>query len=644
MTVKDLENLIKRAATIYYSGQWEGVTYDNPIMSDAQFDQYVAWLRSIAPDSPVLQKTGWGYDPATLPGQKVRHTEGTMDSIDRKPRDYKDIPDNLKHNVRISAKLDGLSAKIEIVNGKFTRMSTRGNGVDGVDRTDKFEAIMERCGGLNFPENFSGEIRGELIMSIENWAKLSAASTYSHARNAASGIINSIELSSAIKYIDFVPYKVVRSNDSYVDELTAVNVEEFLKAAMPGFPQLPYAYYDSYTDTDLVNKFAEWGEVWKIDGVVITSCVISHNSETGVYTYDECAFKFESLKKQTTVKDILWQMGKTNKLTPVLVLEPIEVDGAVVQHVTAHNAQNIQTLGIKPGSVVEIMRSGGVIPFLCDVVSNPEVGENIPEKCPQCGCDLVWRGVDIVCANPACGNVNFQALKVWIHNVAMVDGIADLSIFQFLERFGIDSIETFYDKPIDTFAGIESESVMAGKFAKLVDKMYHSPVKLNKALQALNITRMGEVTCKKLADNEEFSTTIQNIRTSSEKLSGTCSKLSDIIRHVCGDATADKFNEESDKFNRLRFLLDRIVYTDFSNQSYSVELIPVCITGKLSMPRKAFEELLRNNGYVVKDDVTKKTKYLITNEPTGTSSKHKRADELGTEKITEAEITALLNK
>ena len=636
MTVKDLENLIRRAASIYYAGEWEGVKYDNPIMSDAQFDQYVAWLRSIAPDSPVLQKTGWGYDPNTVPGDKVHHTAGTMDSIDRKPRAYKDIPEALTSNVRISAKLDGLSAKIEIENGKFVRMSTRGNGVDGIDRTDKFECIMNRCGGVSFPEDFNGEIRGELIISRENWNKLAATSTYSHARNAASGIINANDILNTIKFVDFVPYKIVKCSKLYnLDQQ-----RELISSGMAGFPAVPQVCTGSYSSDDLVNYFAQWGGEWNIDGVVITSQNITQETE-GVYSYNECAFKFESLKKQTTVKDISWQMGKTNKLTPVLILDPIEVDGANVQHVTAHNAANVQSLGIKPGSVVEIMRSGGVIPFLCDVVSNPNTDyQAIPEKCPQCNCDLSWRGVDIVCDNPECGNVNYQALKVWIHNIAMVDGIADLSIFQYLHRFNIDSIDSFYAADKSKFEGISSESVMASKFEKLVDKMYNAPVKLNKALQALNITRMGEITCKKLAENSGFVSVMQSLESNCD--ADTLVRLSEVIRSVCGDATADKFNEEKSKFNFIKYLLGgRIVYPDLSNK-HMADAIPVCITGKLSMPRKAFEKLLVNNGYVVKEDVTKKTKYLITNDLSGTSGKHKRADELGTTKISEDEMKALL--
>ncbi len=642
MTLKELEHLIVKAATIYYSGEFEGVKYDEPILTDKQFDSYVAWLKSVNPDSKVL-KTGWGYDPKTVPGDKVNHLEGTMDSIPRKPREIKGIPESLKHNVRISAKLDGLSAKIEIKNGKFVRMSTRGDGKIGIDKTDKFQYMIDQRGGVNFPETFTGEIRGELVISNVNWEKmLEKGAPYSHARNAASGLINADELSPMLSYLSFIPYKIVRDESKTLPVGFVDSPEECVFCKwMPGFPQLPWKKFESYSEEDLVNAFVGWSQVWPIDGVVISSYNVTQK-DNGVRVYDECAYKFESLKKEATVTKIDWQLGKTNKLTPVLNIEPTELDGCTVTHVTAHNAALVRNNNLCKGAVIEVMRSGGVIPFLCSVVSVPEEAQpDIPEKCPQCGEDLHWRGVDIACLNPECGNVNYQSLKVWIHNIAMVDGIADLSIFQFLNRFRIDSLETFYSTPVDTFDGIASESVMAGKFAKLVDKMHTAPVKLNKALQALNITRMGEVTCKKLAEDEEFVSVIREFDNS-----GKCSleSLAGIIQRVCGDATADKFREESDKFNKMRFLFghNRIIYTDFSNKSSSKDSIPVCITGKLGVSRKEFEKRLNDNGYVLKDDITGKTKFLITNEAIGTSSKHKKADKLGIPKISESEMIKLL--
>lgn len=648
MTIGELEELITKAASIYYSGEYKGVKYDEPIMSDKQFDQYVAWLKATNPKSKILT-TGWGYDPKTVPGDKVSHLSGTMESIDRKPRDMKSIPSSLNNNVRISAKLDGLSAKIEIKNGKFVRMSTRGDGKVGIDKTDKFNYLIEHCGGVNFPESFSGEIRGELVISNDNWDKLmEKGCKYSHPRNAATGLINADEISSLLGYVSFIPYKIIRDQSKTLPVGFVDSPEECMFCEwMPGFPKLPWAKFESYTEDDLVNAYVGWSQIWPIDGVVISSYNVSQK-ENGVRVYDECAYKFESLKKEARVTKIDWQMGKTNKLTPVLNIEPTELDGCTVTHVTAHNAALVRNANLCAGSVIEVMRSGGVIPFLCSVVSVPENAQpDIPEKCPECGEDLHWRGVDVACLNPECGNVNYQSLKVWIHNIAMVDGIADLSIFQYLNRFGIDSLESFYATSVDKFKGLASEGVMAAKFVKLVDKMHNSPVKLNKSLQALNITRMGEVNCKKLSEDKEFALAIQELDNANDAQSSLAAipSLTAIVRRVCGNATADKFSEEADKVSKLGYLFghNRIVYNDFSSISANKDFIPVCITGKLTVSRKEFEKQLNDSGYIVKDDISGKTKFLITNEANGTSSKHKKADKLGIPKITEQQMLDMMS-
>lgn len=643
MTISQLEELITKAATIYYTGQYEGVKYDGPILTDAQFDQYVRWLKSINPKSAVFKNAGWGYNPATAPGDKVDHIHGGMGSIENKPRDFSSIPAKLKSNVRISAKLDGLSGKMEIIDGKFKRCSTRGNGVIGIDKTDKMETLIERYGGVEFPDNFTGEIRGEFVISQANWNILSAQGKYTkHARNAASGIINADEVTEDLKYLDFIPYKIIWDKNNVTEPKFARDASECLFCKfMPGFPTVPWFHADTYTSDDLLNAYQEWMQIWPVDGVVISSDDIV-SEDNGIRVYDEVAFKFDSLKKITKVTSIDWQVGTSCKLTPVANLEPVEIDGAVVTRVTLHNARNVVNLNICPGAEVEIMRSGGVIPWLTQVVSTPEDSISVlPDKCSRCGAPIVWRGVDIVCSNELCGNINAQNLKVWIHCLGMVDGISDISIFQFLDRFKIGSIDDLYSHTINDFEGITSESVMAGKFYKMMDKLFNSPVKLSKALQALNITRLGEVTAKKLSESESFVNALKAFIDSDFD----SSKSSDLINAVCkvsGNAISDSVCSKLKSFENLKYVRSRIVYAENTKDSSIIGNI--AITGKLSMPRKQFVEAASVAGYVVKDDVNRKTLYLVTNELSGTSGKHKQADALGIKKISESEFLQLLCK
>ena len=248
MTVDQLEEIIKNAAQAYYAGQ--------PIMSDMQFDRYVAWLQAANPNSEVLNKTGWGYDPKTAPGDKVRHMHGGMQSIANKPRDIANIPSQLRQNVRISAKLDGLSGKLEFVDGKFVRCSTRGDGEVGIDKTDKFQAIIDRYGEPQLPSNFTGEIRGEFVISQANWDKMvSAGTSKKNARNTASGIVNASSVTEDIQYLDFIPYKVIWDKNNVFSTTLVDDMGdcEFCKY-FPGYPQLPHTLYTQfYSQEELVD-------------------------------------------------------------------------------------------------------------------------------------------------------------------------------------------------------------------------------------------------------------------------------------------------------------------------------------------------------------------------------------------------------
>lgn len=640
MTTQQLEDLIKRAATAYYAG--------NAIMSDVQFDRYVAWLEALNPNSDVLKKTGWGYSPESVPGDKVRHIHGGMQSIDNKPRELSYVPNSLRTNVRISAKLDGLSGKLEFVNGKFVRCVTRGNGEEGIDKTDKFRVILERCGGVSLPESFTGEIRGEFVISQHNWNTMMEAGTVKkNARNTAAGLINCDGIPEDLKYLDFVPYKVIWDpngvfSNKLLDEMGDC---EFCKY-FPNFPHLPKVFRsEHYTQEELLNMYNGWSAIWPCDGVVITSNIIGKGPEGARY-YDEVAFKFDTLKAVTRIESIDWQISRQSLLIPVANLTPVEIDGATITRCTLHNAAFVKALGICEGAEIEIMRSGGVIPKFMSVVSLPkEAPQPLPPRCPVCEGDLVMEGVHLRCTSPGCGNVEYQTLRVWFNFIGRIDGVAEATAFSYFNRFKIESVEELYAKDLEIFEDIRAESVTSAKFAEVMNKFHTGPHSLVNALQALNIARIGDVTSKKFASDKQMVDTIASALKELEATESISvnnkSALVEHARRLCGDATANSLSENLGKLIHLwKYIADTIIIPEVAE--VSLDAIHVCITGKLSMSRKQFEQLLVANGYVVKEDVTRKTKYLITNDANGSSGKHKRANELGTLKISESDMLSLL--
>ena len=630
MTKHELENLIQKAAQAYYSGE--------PIMSDRRFDQYVEWLRAIDPNSEVLKKTGWGYTPK-VNANKVEHIHGGMGSIDLKPRSIEDIPEDFKSRVRITPKLDGLSGVMHFRDGVFVRGLTRGNGIVGIDKTDKFNALIDRYGGTSVPKGVDCEIRGEFVISNNNWSEMLANGTEKkNARNAASGIVNADRIIEDFKYLDFVPYKFI-----YLRPLPFVfpngeigRIQEWL----PGFPKIEYNYFDdSYTENDLLNCYINWRQTWPCDGVVITQYDVDIDAAS--ISHRECAYKFDTLKKETVVTGIKWQQSRLNVFKPVATLEPIELGGSTIQNVTCHNAATVENNHIVPGTKVLILKSGDVIPYIEEVVeTNNDTPLDFPSICPCCGKPLVRKGVDIVCENNNCPNLDEQSLLVWVNNIGIVDGFGGILLKKYFDRFNVRSINDVYALDLTKLQlSLVNEGVTSVKFYEIIKNLQQAIIPLKNALLGLNIPRLGEVSSEKLSKDINFIKMIKDLIDSNfdeHQFEDNRFTYYDYMYNVVGDATANSILDHFDRLSNLRYLAGRIN----ANPENKVETtMTVCITGSIpGYSRKDFVSLHKSKGNDVKDDVTKKVSYLITNTPTTSTSKNKKADELGIPKLTVAEF------
>ena len=630
MTKHELENLIQRAAQSYYSG--------NAIMSDKRFDRYVEWLRAIDPDSEILKKTGWGYTPKS-DSNKVEHLHGGMGSIDLKPRSMLDIPEGLRSRVRITPKLDGLSGVMHFRDVVFVRGLTRCNGIVGIDKTDKFKALIDRYGGTSVPKGVDCEIRGEFVISNNNWSEMLANGTEKkNARNAASGIINADGIIEDFKYLDFVPYKFI-----YLRHLPFVfpngeigRIQEWL----PGFPKIDYKYFDgSYTEEDLLSCYINWKQIWPCDGVVITQYDVDIDDAS--ISHRECAYKFDTLKKETTVTGIKWQQSRLNVFKPVATLKPIELGGSTIQNVTCHNAATVENNHIVPGTKVLILKSGDVIPYIEEVVeTNNGTPLDFPSICPCCGKPLVRKGVDIVCENNSCPNLDEQSLLVWVNNIGIVDGFGDILLKKYFDRFNVRSIDDVYALDLNKLQlSLVNEGVTSVRFYEIIKNLQRAIIPLKNALIGLNIPRLGEVSSEKLSKDINFIKMIKDLIDSNfdeHQFEANRFTYYDYMYNIVGDATTNSILDHFDRLSNLRYLAGRIT----AKPENKVETtMTVCITGSIpGYSRKDFISLLKSKGIDVKDDVTKKVSYLITNTPTTSTSKNKKADELGIPKLTVAEF------
>lgn len=615
-----LESEIKKYAQSYYEGSNE--------ISDDEFDELVDLLRKMDPDSEVLNMIGWGFDISSVPGDKVEHKYQLVGSLN-KARDVSQISNSiLSKEYVLSAKLDGLSGVAYYSEGKLVRAVTRGNGKIGIDVTDKFRMISKSdLGG----STFSGAIRGEFVISNRNWEVIQESNSDAKSRrNYAAGIINRNEVTDDLSYLSFVPYNIVGAEEEYQIVSDMYGIFSWLSERFEEC--VPHSVYmRNIPDVStLENYYNMFKEEFPIDGLVITAMEPSYDKETKAVVYDQMAYKFQSERKYAKVNGIRWNLTRTNKLVPVVQIEPTELAEATINNVTGFNARYIKDNEIGIGAIIEIERSGEVIPDIQSVITPKESNvKNLPDECPICGHKLEWQGVDLVCNNQDCGNRDYRDLQCWVNNLGKIDNLGDTLKFKFMDELGYTCIDDLYTKELIISWARGTQKTL---FVKMMNKLINDPVDAIDALCALNIPRLGRTSAKKLANEFDLLNCLMDYAILGTETDSV--ELEHDIAKILGPATASKIMENLNKLDKLKYVRSRMVYETI----VTTEMQKVAITGKLSMKRADFEKILNDNGYEV-TGVSKDTKFLITDNPNSNSSKNKLADKFGVEKITEEEFT-----
>ena len=645
--MSNLMDKIKNASQAYY-------TDGSSDLSDEEFDALLGQLREEDPDSPLL-KTGHGFDVASAPGTKVHHKYGEVGSLD-KCHTYLEIKQDVrkkfeKNGVLVSLKLDGLSVVLYYEKGQFKQAVTRGKDNIGIDITDKISYILKhQYGIIPTAKDFTGAFRGEILMTESNFKKFKELNPDAkNSRNSTAGIINGKEITDDLKFVNIYLYSVIgcenyptiyvdnsNHHDSFVVKSSGhstliksyFDIMEFIHSVFAGYTVPNEWLCDVLSDISTSESLFEnimqrckerWYGELPADGIVISSD--SFRRDGNNIEYFSVAYKFPTDSKPTKVVDIVWELTKTRYLMPRIKVQPVELAGSTVQYCTGINAQYIKESGIGIGAYVMITKANEIIPQITDVTT--KVGYSLPTHCPVCGEPLVWNGVHLQCKNPNCANASIQDVLVWFNKLAPTDGLGDTLICKFLnDMFGESvSIEKIYlNGKIDE----TSDSVQYNKFVQAYNTLFDGEFSLSDAIQALNIPGFGAVTATKLAKHpKEIRGFLNNSQ--SYDLSG----VKDI-----GKANYAALVENTDKLHRLSFIKDNIIWKTIKQR----EGISVCITGKLSVKRSEFEWELKAAGFTPVSSVTKKTQYLITDDPNSGSSKNIAAKKFGTVVMSEQEF------
>lgn len=637
MRENELVSAIKEASQAYYES-------GTSKYSDEKFDKMLHELRAINPNHPLLAEVGHGYNVESAKGIKVKHKYGKAGSLG-KAYSVEEIPDSILYaeKIQLSLKLDGLSIVLYYKNGTLDKALTRGNGDIGIDKTDRISLIVP---SKLLATQFSGAIRGELIFNERGWKKfLEKHPDAKNPRNSAAGLINADDFDpEEFKLLDFVAYTVVGTDwDVPMPTIfsTLEEVEDFLRCYMPHV--VPHASFLKSTSDGAIRVLPDilkltmddWctASGYKADGIVLKNNKINliEHSNYIEYEYDAIAFKFESEIKETTVVDVEWNLSKNNCLIPTVIVEPVELAGTTVRRATGYNAAYIMDNHVAKGAVVKITKCGEIIPNIVEIVK-PAPETPLPFHCPICGDILIWdkNDVHLKCVNEYCGNTRMQDIIIWCKNIAPIEGFKDALIARFVtEYYGeYATVETIMTNTVPFTASVGTQQSM---FTEMINKLHSSDdIPIKDALMALNIPRLGEITCSKMANNYLLcKSLIFDIATFDKVFEETVSGIEAIV----GEATTKSIEDNADKLFRLKYIADRIVFPVISEVKGEV-----VITGKLSISRNDFEKELNSKGYKLSNTVNKNTICLITDDPNSSSSKNKKASELGIPKLSESEF------
>lgn len=342
------------------------------------------------------------------------------------------------------------------------------------------------------------------------------------------------------------------------------------------------------------------------------------------------AIKWNHEGTQSTVRNIEWRQSRYGKFTPVLKIDPVDIAGATVSNVSGSNYSLLKSKGIGIGSIISVVRSGEIIPYVDHVEKRSDV-INAPEVCPECGGELVIDGTDLYCKNPECGNINRKRIHNFINVVCKIDGLGNSIIDKYLDYAAEDNndlisfVHFFKQNGIQTFDKFKSAPGIGESAVKLLNEVYvslNNPVSEQDFLLGLGIKGYGETSIKKsLVDNS----------------------IDDILEKIENGSQISGVNIQARKslFENLDFIrkMQGEMTICRTTTNTSDDVIQICLTGKLSLPRKEF---VNSFSGLVKETKITSAEYLVTNDPDPNSSKGKAAKKLGVKIVSEDEFRKII--
>jgi DNA ligase (NAD+) len=669
MAAKDIEKKIETLREKIRHHEYLYFVLDDPEISDAEFDQLMNQLKKleaehptlITPDSPTQRVGGKPREGVV----KAAHSSPmlsldntySVDELRNWERRVHELSGRKDIDYVCELKLDGMSLALLYENGQLVRGITRGDGSIGEDVTLNVRTVRsvplsipkEKLKAAGIPVDF--EVRGEMLMPLAAFRNMNEdreekrLSLFANPRNATAGTVRQLEPSIvAQRRLDYFAYMLLQEGrtlfDRHWDALNALAAAGFKVNASR---KLAKSFEEAW-------RFIEQEETkrehlpYEIDGIVVKVDRIALQEELG-YTGKAprwaIAYKYAARAGITQIEDVLVQVGRTGKLTPVAVLKPVPIGGTTVSRATLHNMDEIERLGMKIGDWVEVERGGDVIPKVTRVVEDKDHPRghrlfHMPEKCPVCGTKVVRTEgeVDYRCVNANCpAKLRETILHFASRGVMNIDGMGEALVNQLTDHGLVKNVADIYKL---TKANLLSLERMGEKSAQnVLDEIEASKkLPLERVIYGLGMRFVGERTAQFLA--EHFGSMDALMNASEEELQ----QVNEIGPRIA-QSIAEFFQEPRNRELVERLREAKLTFAGIKKErGTKLAGKTFVLTGTLTRPRDQVKKMIEDAGGRVAGSVSKKTDYVVAGTDAG--SKLDKAKELRVSVIGEDELDDLL--
>ncbi len=588
-----------------------------PLISDTEYDNLIEDLRNQAPQHPFLHQV----EPEKFPGRREVHHPQAMLSTEKAytkealkrfiERVLKCASENnlAAPNFRLTPKLDGLAARDD---GQV--FATRGNGETGYEISSAFAKGVLALGGR-------GLGLGEIVITNSYFEECLAAH-FEHPRNLVVGIINSDTLNPYAKKalkagaVQFVPYERLPQWQGSGKELL-VDIDN-LKEELASQTNYPLDGFVAEVESLKLRQFL---------------------GSTDHHYRWQIAIKSKGETARTEVVEIIWQVGRTGTITPVLEVVPVNISGATIRRVTAHNAGLVKEQGLGPGAAIEVIRSGEVIPKLEKVIK-VATSVTLPENCPRCNTPLVWSNDFLKCRNPQCQAQAEQRIFHWFKTLGTADWFGIKTIKRLVANT-YDNLEKIYMMTEKDFNKLDFGPQQSLNLSQALTLSRNKEVEDWRFLAAFGLPSLGRGDSRRLLAQITLNELLNEVDAAT-------------IAAIPGFAelTANAITQGLDKYQtEIRHLLElgfnlKVTPTleEGSAKNQPLKDKGIVFTGKMTKgSREEMEEGARHLGARIQKTVTGKTTYLVCGEKVG-ARKTEKAQQLGVAVISEDEYLEMLEE